>query len=62
AVAAALEFDDPADEQSVELQALLRTEHATAFTTRTTGLDPEHPLFPRVRDAVVDRQQHLRPD
>ncbi|WP_226531701.1 mannitol-1-phosphate 5-dehydrogenase [Microbacterium paraoxydans] len=62
AVAAALEFDDPADEQSVELQALLRTEDATAFTTRTTGLDPEHPLFPRVRDAVLDRQQHLLPD
>jgi mannitol-1-phosphate 5-dehydrogenase len=56
AVAAALEFDDPEDEQSVELQHLLRSEDALTFTTRTTGLDPEHPLFPSVRDAVISRQ------
>jgi mannitol-1-phosphate 5-dehydrogenase len=59
AVAAALEFDDPADEQSVELQTLLRTEDPAAFTTRTTGLDPEHPLFAAIREAVAARQQHL---
>lgn len=59
AVAAALEFDDPADEQSVELQQLLRTQDPDAFTTQTTELDPEHPLFPLIRDAVSARQHHL---
>lgn len=59
AVSAALEFDDPADEQSVELQQLLRTEDPDALTTRTTGLDPEHPLFRSVRDAVAARQHGL---
>uniref|UniRef100_UPI00406CDECC mannitol dehydrogenase family protein n=1 Tax=Microbacterium sp. K41 TaxID=2305437 RepID=UPI00406CDECC len=60
AVAAALEFDDPADEQSVELQALLRSEDAGAFTTRATGLDPEHPLYDVVREVVAARQAVLR--
>ncbi len=59
AVSAALEFDDPADEQSVELQQMLRAEDAAGFTTRTTGLDPEHPLFPLIRDAVTAHQQHI---
>lgn len=59
AVSAALDFDDPADEQSVELQQLLRTEDPAGFTTRTTGLDPEHPLFPLIRDAVAVRQQGI---
>lgn len=59
AVSAALEFDDPADEQSVELQQLLRTEDPAGFTTRTTGLDPEHPLFPLIRDAVAARQRGI---
>ena len=59
AVSAALEFDDPADEQSVELQQLLRTEDPAAFATSATGLDPEHPLFPLIRDAVAARQQQL---
>lgn len=60
AVAAALEFDDADDEQSVELQRLLRSEDARALTALTTGLDPEHPLFAAVRDAVEKRQQALR--
>ncbi len=60
AVAAALEFDDADDEQSVELQRLLRSEDARALTELTTGLDPEHPLFAAVRDAVESRQQALR--
>jgi mannitol-1-phosphate 5-dehydrogenase len=59
AVAAALDFDDAEDEQSVELQQLLRSEDALAFTTRTTGLDPEHPLFAAVRDAVQARQNAI---
>ena len=61
AVSAALEFDDPADEQSVELQRLLRAEDPVAFTTQTTGLDPEHPLFAPIREAVATRQQRLDP-
>lgn len=60
AVAAALEFDDRDDEQAVELQELLRAEDAESFTVRATGLDPEHPLFPAVRDAVASRQTALR--
>lgn len=59
AVSAALEFDDPADEQSVELQRLLRTLDAATFTSQVTELDPEHPLFPLIRDAVAARQQQL---
>ncbi|MBT2486785.1 MULTISPECIES: mannitol-1-phosphate 5-dehydrogenase [unclassified Microbacterium] len=59
AVAAALEFDDPADEQAVELQRLLRAEDAETLTARTTGLDSRHPLFPAVRDAVAARQEAL---
>jgi mannitol-1-phosphate 5-dehydrogenase len=59
AVAAALEFDDPADEQSVELQARLRAEDPVEFTVSATGLDPEHPLFAAIRDTVIARQEHL---
>ena len=59
AVGAALRFDDPADEQSVELQALLRSEEAESFTARTTGLDPEHPLFAVVRDVVSATQRSI---
>lgn len=60
AVAAALEFDDVDDEQSVELQRLLRSEDPAALTALVTGLDPEHPVFPAIRDAVAARQQNLR--
>ncbi|GAT74904.1 mannitol-1-phosphate/altronate dehydrogenase [Microbacterium sp. HM58-2] len=59
AVAAALEFDDPADEQSTQMQTLLRAESAEVFTSRATGLDPEHPLFPAIREAVAARQAAL---
>lgn len=55
AVGAALAFDDPADEQSVELQKRLRTDDATALAAEVTGLEAQHPLFPAVRDAFVAR-------
>lgn len=58
AVAAALAFDDPEDEQSVELQRRLASEDAAAFTASVTGLESEHPLFAAVRAAVAVRQQH----
>lgn len=60
AVAAALEFDDPADEQSIELQSRLRAEDAAEFTASATGLEPEHPLFPVIRDVVIARQGAAR--
>jgi mannitol-1-phosphate 5-dehydrogenase len=59
AVSAALEFVDPADPQAVELQERLRSEDATALATAVTGLDPEHPLFPAIRDAFTARQEQL---
>ncbi|MFK4761307.1 mannitol-1-phosphate 5-dehydrogenase [Microbacterium sp. ZW T5_45] len=59
AVSAALSFVDPADPQAVELQERLRSEDATALTAAITGLDPEHPLFPAVRDAISARQEEL---
>ena len=59
AVAAALAFDDPADEQSVQMQELERTEDAAAFTATVTGLEAEHPLFSAVETAVRVRQQQL---
>ncbi|WP_046013072.1 mannitol-1-phosphate 5-dehydrogenase [Microbacterium sp. SA39] len=60
AVAAALEFDDAEDEQSLELQRLLRSEDARDLTELVTGLDPEHPLFPSVQEAVAARQEAVR--
>lgn len=53
AVAAALAFDDPEDEQSVELQRRLASEDAAAFTASVTGLEAEHPLFAAVRAVVA---------
>lgn len=46
AMGAALRFDVPDDEQSVELQELLRSEAASgAIATEITGLDEGHPLI-----------------
>ncbi|WP_150460947.1 mannitol-1-phosphate 5-dehydrogenase [Nesterenkonia ebinurensis] len=58
AIGAALHFDLPEDEQSVELQAKLsaiRSGDLTPedFTTEVTGLTPEHPLFAQVAGVVV---------
>lgn len=59
AVGAALRFDDPEDEQAVELQRRLRDETPAAFTASVTGLEPEHPLFARVEALVGRRQKEL---
>ncbi|WP_454116645.1 mannitol-1-phosphate 5-dehydrogenase [Microbacterium aurum] len=59
AMAAALEFDEPEDEQSVELQRRLREEDAATFTTGVTGLEPAHPLFAAVETVVRARQAAL---
>lgn len=60
AVAAAVAFDDESDEQSVELQRMLRSEDADVLTATVTGLEPEHPLFAAVHEAFAARQQELR--
>jgi mannitol-1-phosphate 5-dehydrogenase len=59
AIAAVLRFDDSQDEQSVEMLQRLRADDAAAFTTSVTGLEPVHPLYPAIRDAVAARQQEL---
>jgi mannitol-1-phosphate 5-dehydrogenase len=59
AMGAALRFDDPEDAQSVDLQRMLREQDADAFTASVTGLDPQHPLYPRVRALVEARQSEL---
>lgn len=61
AMAAALAFDDPSDEQSVQLQERLRTEDADALAASITGLDANHPLLPRVIEIVAARQAALPP-
>jgi mannitol-1-phosphate 5-dehydrogenase len=53
---AALSFSSPEDPEAVELQRLLGTKSAAAFTTEVTGLDAQHPLFTAVRDAVAAHQ------
>lgn len=59
AMGAALEFDEPDDEQSVELQRRLRDEDAASFTASVTGLEPGHPLFGAVEEVVRARQADL---
>jgi mannitol-1-phosphate 5-dehydrogenase len=59
AVGAALGFEDPDDEQSVQLQAQLREQDAAAFTAAVTGLEPEHPLVAKVEEVVAQRQAEL---
>jgi mannitol-1-phosphate 5-dehydrogenase len=59
AMRAALAFDDGEDPQSVDLQRMLREQDAATFTATVTGLEPEHPLFPRIVSAVADRQAEI---
>lgn len=59
AVAAAVSFEDVSDEQSIELQRMLRTEDADVLTATVTGLEPEHPLFDAVHQVFAARQQEL---
>lgn len=53
---AALSFSFAEDPEAVELQRLLTTKSAAAFTTEVTGLEPQHPLFEAVRDIVAAHQ------
>ena len=56
---AALEFDVPEDEQSVEMQRRLRDGEAAAFTASVTSLEEGHPLFPAIVEVVRARQAEL---
>ncbi|MDT0158667.1 mannitol-1-phosphate 5-dehydrogenase [Microbacterium sp. ARD32] len=62
AVGAALAFDDPADEQSVQLQRRLREEEAAQLATEVTGLDAGHPLLPTVRALFAARAAEVSAD
>lgn len=59
AMRAALAFDDTEDPQSVDLQRMLREQDAATLTAAVTGLDPEHPLFPRIVAAVEGRKREI---
>lgn len=48
--AAALHFDCPEDEQSVEMMQKIRTEGLEKAVETYTGLAPDHPLFDRIID------------
>jgi mannitol-1-phosphate 5-dehydrogenase len=48
AIGAVLRFDVAADEQSVELQRMLRVESAEQVVLQVCGLDAAHPLFASV--------------
>src|SRR5690606_3999729 len=53
AVATALRFDVPEDEQSVELHEKLAALTAEQFVGEVCGLGPEHPLFAPLAAAVA---------
>jgi mannitol-1-phosphate 5-dehydrogenase len=59
AMGAALAFDDTEDAQSVDLQRMLREQDAASLTASVTGLEPGHPLFPKVQAVVAARQADL---
>ncbi|WP_137844368.1 mannitol-1-phosphate 5-dehydrogenase [Microbacterium sp. 2FI] len=59
AMGAALAFDDAEDPQSVDLQRMLREHDSATFTATVTGLEAQHPLFPRVEAVVAARQAGL---
>jgi mannitol-1-phosphate 5-dehydrogenase len=59
AMSAALAFDDAEDAQSVDLQRMLRDEDAASVVSSVTGLERDHPLFPRVEAIVAARQAEL---
>ncbi|TLP77156.1 mannitol-1-phosphate 5-dehydrogenase [Nesterenkonia sphaerica] len=57
AISAALTFHAPEDDEAAQLQRALAEVHqgsvtADEFTAEITGLGPEHPLFPRIREEV----------
>lgn len=59
AMGALLAFDDSEDDQSVDLQRMIREMDADAFTAAVTGLDSDHPLFSKVAAVVAARQSEI---
>ncbi|MGA1828123.1 mannitol-1-phosphate 5-dehydrogenase [Microbacterium sp.] len=59
AMGAALAFDDSEDAESVDLQRMLRDRDAASVTASVTGLEHDHPLFPRIEAIVAARQAEL---
>lgn len=59
AMGAALAFDDSEDAESVDLQRMLRDRDAASVTASVTGLERDHPLFPRIEAIVAARQAEL---
>ena len=56
AIAAALQFNDPADAEAVELGQILATSEPADATERITGLTSDHPLFAAVCGLVEERK------
>ena len=56
AIGAGLLFDAESDPEAVELQRLLATETAEAFTEKVTSLTADHPLYADVVKVVAARQ------
>jgi mannitol-1-phosphate 5-dehydrogenase len=56
AIAAALQFNDPADIEAMEMAQILATSTPEAATERITGLATDHPLFAAVSTLVEERQ------
>jgi mannitol-1-phosphate 5-dehydrogenase len=52
AIAAVLQYDEPSDEQSVELNHLLDTFTAEEFVANVTGIEPGHPLYAGLIEVV----------
>ncbi|MBZ4487056.1 mannitol-1-phosphate 5-dehydrogenase [Microbacterium sp. cx-55] len=59
-IGAALEFSSPEDPEAVELQRRLVETDTDVLVGEVTGLEPQHPLYPRVRDAFAARRTALR--
>ena len=56
AMAAALRFDDGADDEAMELSRMLSEMDAAEAVERITDLPPSHPLFPQVLKLIEDRK------
>ncbi|WP_308797116.1 mannitol-1-phosphate 5-dehydrogenase [Agromyces silvae] len=59
AIAAAVRFRVPSDEESLELRRLLGELDAAAFVAEVMGVDEGHPLRPRLETLVRDAQEEL---
>lgn len=54
AIAAALQFNAPGDEEAVALHQILESQSPDEATASITGLEPEHPLFVQVSSLIAE--------